>query len=119
MEMAIETGNAHRDSAASRDWLLGHFIQPGSSLRRSEAIEVKWHAFSIGDERSLAINGDARTAVCVLIRGRLRIQFEGGDEVLLSDEGDYAIWQGVGHTWQVEEDGLSVVIRWPSLSDFS
>jgi len=119
MGMPIETGNAHRDSPARRGWLLGHFIEPATSLRRSDALEVKWHAFSAGDGRNDAIAGDARTAVCLLISGRLRIQFEGGDEVVLADEGDYAIWQGVGHTWRGEEDGLSVVIRWPSLPGYS
>jgi hypothetical protein len=117
--VSIETGNAHQDGSAYRGWLLGHFVTPAGSLRNTGDVEVKFRALRRGESRARSIEGDVRTTLCLLISGRLRIQFEGGDEVVLSREGDYAIWQGEGHTWQVEEDGLEVVIRWPSTPGYS
>ena len=75
---------------------------------------MKFRAIERGDNRGRSIHGDVRTTLCLLISGKQRIHFENGDVVVLSREGDYALWQGLGHTWQTEQDGLEVVIRWPS-----
>ncbi|WP_293330512.1 hypothetical protein [Microcoleus sp. CAWBG58] len=38
-------------------------------------------------------------------------------EILLSREGDYALWlPGVPHYWSAEEDSVIVTVRWPSVS---
>lgn len=117
--MPVQTGNAHEDGSDYRGWLLGHFVAPATSLRHSQDVEVKFRAIRRGDGRGQSVDGDVRTTLCLLISGKQRIRFESGDEVVLSREGDYAIWQGQGHTWQTERDGLEVVIRWPSTPGYS
>jgi hypothetical protein len=117
--MSVETGNAHQDGSLYRGWLLGHFVAPDSSLRNTEDVEVKFRALRRGESRASIVEGDVRTTLCLLIAGKIRIKFEGGDEVVLSHEGDYVLWQGEGHTWQVEEDGLEIVVRWPSTPGYA
>jgi quercetin dioxygenase-like cupin family protein len=56
------------------------------------------------------------TTLSILVKGRFRLQFP-EQEILLSREGDYALWlPGVPHYWSAEEDSVIVTVRWPSLS---
>jgi quercetin dioxygenase-like cupin family protein len=52
----------------------------------------------------------------VLVRGSIRLFFASGDEALLVDPGDYALWPpGVAHRWEIEqEDTIVLTVRWPS-----
>jgi hypothetical protein len=114
VERTLERGNARRDSATQRGWLVGHFVEPTSSLLHSDDVEIRWHDLVVGDARLAMQRADRRTALCLLISGALRLRFEGGREIVLAEEADYAMWRGIGHTWQVERPGIAVVIRWPS-----
>jgi hypothetical protein len=48
----VYTGNAGKDAALDRGWLLGHFKDAGD-VRHSEAVEIKWGVHPRGDERAL------------------------------------------------------------------
>jgi hypothetical protein len=111
-------GNAYVDAVPYAGWLVGHFVEPATSLRATGDVEVKWDVHPAGHARSTWVEADERTALCVLLRGRLRLRFGDGD-VLLAEEGDYAMWHGVGHTWSVEEDCVAVVVRWPSVAGYA
>ena len=66
------TGNALSDGADDRGWLIGHFTDPGS-IRRSEAVEVKWAFHPKGEERSEWVTGETCTTLLVLVSGTFRI----------------------------------------------
>lgn len=116
---SVLVGNAWADAPQHRGWLLGHFVEPPGSLRRTADVEVKWDAHAKGEHRSEPVDADDRTAVCVLLRGRLRVAFPGRDDVVLAEEGDYVVWHRIGHTWSVEEECVAVVVRWPSVPGYA
>lgn len=107
----IKSGNAG-EGAARGGWLLGHFAE---EPLQSEAVEIKWANHQAGVQREEWASGENVRTISILIRGRFALQFEGGQEVLLENEGDYAYWsEGVGHSWRCEQDSLIVTVRWPS-----
>ncbi|EDY61878.1 conserved hypothetical protein [Streptomyces pristinaespiralis ATCC 25486] len=114
----VYTGNAGKDAALDRGWLLGHFKDAGD-VRHTEAVEIKWGVHPRGDERALWVRGDRRTALLVLISGRFRVRLPGRD-VLLAEQGDYAVWgRGVDHSWVAEEDSVVLTVRWPSVPGYA
>jgi hypothetical protein len=115
----VHAGNAYDDTHSHRGWLLGHFIGPEGSIRHSGDVEVKWGVHAEGEQRSELVDGDERTAVCVLVRGRFCVSFPDREAVVLAREGDYVIWNNVGHTWIAEHDSVTIVIRWPSSAIYS
>lgn len=63
--------------------------------------------------------GERRTALLVLISGRFRVRLPGRD-VLLVEQGDYAVWgRGVDHSWVAEEDSVVLTVRWPSVPGYA
>ena len=109
------TGNAYADGDAHRGWLLGHFIEPGETVRATGALEVKWGIHSFGERRAGWTEGEERTTMVVLISGRFRVDLAVG-EVLLERQGDYLVWgPGIEHSWEALEDSVVLTIRWPSL----
>ncbi len=69
-----------------------------------------------GDCRTERAVKAAATTLFILVKGRFRLQFP-DLEILLSREGDYALWlPGVPHYWSALEDSTIVTVRWPSLS---
>lgn len=83
-------------------------------LRHSSEVEVKWAVYAAGEKRPHWAMQREATSLAVLIRGLFQISFAEAD-VLLSKEGDYAIWgAGVAHTWAAEEDSVILTLRWPS-----
>ncbi|MGW1536291.1 signal peptidase I, partial [Streptomyces aureus] len=51
MTDSVYVGNAGKDAALDRGWLLGHF-KDASDPRHSEAVEIKWGVHPRGDERA-------------------------------------------------------------------
>ncbi len=113
MNTTILSGNA-ADEGERRGWFLGHFVDDPAGLRATLEVEARWGTHPAGEEKpSWTLNAEA-TTVSILVRGRFRIRFPAGD-VLLSKEGDYALWApGVPHHWIAEEDSVVLTIRWPS-----
>ena len=116
----VKQGNAVADGPAHRGWLIGRFIDE-DAFRQTHDVEVKWGVHKNGDaNQGFAADQVART-MSVLIRGRFRLTFRRNgatEDVVLSKEGDYAVWlPGVEHTWIAEADGETVIltVRWPSL----
>jgi hypothetical protein len=109
-------GNAGAEGASRGGWFAGHFIMPEDDARSTSALEVKWGVHSAGDCRTeWAVNATA-TTLSILVKGRFRLQFP-SQEIVLSREGDYALWMpGVPHYWSAEEDSVIVTVRWPSVS---
>jgi hypothetical protein len=115
MSSQVVFGNAGAEGANRGGWFAGHLITPEDDPRSTSILEVKWGVHKAGDCRTeWAVN--AATTLSILIKGRFRLQFP-EQEILLSHEGDYALWMaGVPHYWSAEDDSTIVTVRWPSLS---
>ena len=114
MKPEIASGNAHPDGAAHRGWFVGHFVDARGDPRSTGAVEVKWGVHRGGERRRLLATSGVATTLSVLVGGRFRISFP-DREVVLSQQGDYALWTaGVPHTWSAEEDSVVLTVRWPS-----
>jgi len=117
MSEQVRSGNAYEDAAVHRGWILGHFVEPDDDVRHSEHVEVKWDVHRSGERRAGWVEAEERTAMCVLFSGRIRIEFP-DREVTLARQGVYVVWDKVPHTWEVEEDCVAVVVRWPSVPGY-
>ncbi|GAA2446631.1 signal peptidase I [Streptomyces macrosporus] len=114
----VYVGNAGKDAALDRGWLLGHFKDPDDP-RHSEDVEIKWGVHPRGDRRARWVRGERRTALLVLISGRFRMEFPGHD-VVLERQGDYVVWgRGVDHSWYAEEESVVLTVRWPSVPGYA
>ncbi|HEX3779681.1 MAG TPA: signal peptidase I [Pseudonocardiaceae bacterium] len=109
-------GNAADDTAATRGWLLGHFIDPSQGVRSTKDVEVKWGVHPAGDKRPEWTSDDMRTTLLLLVQGSFRIDLTEGSTVL-ARQGDYAMWgPGVDHSWEALADSTVITVRWPSSS---
>lgn len=117
----IRTGNAAAEDPARYGWFVGHFLgaSPGDDPRATSAVEVKWAVYAGGETRDgWGANREA-TTLAVLVRGRFRLRFPDRD-VLLAEEGDYALWKpGVPHHWTAETAAIVLSVRWPSVPEDS
>lgn len=114
MPPKVVFGNASVEGSSRWGWFLGHFITPTDDPRSTPIVEVKWGVHKAGDERTQWATNAEATTLSILIKGRFRLQFP-EQEILLSREGDYAIWSpGVPHCWCAEIDSTVVSVRWPS-----
>jgi quercetin dioxygenase-like cupin family protein len=112
----VTVGNAARDGDAYRGWFVGHFVAADDGPRRTDQVEVKWGVHARGERRAAwAASADA-TTLSVVLRGAIRLFFQPGDEALLRQPGDYALWSpGIAHRWDIEDDETIVLtVRWPS-----
>ena len=106
-------GNAGKDGGDHRGWIVGHFMET-ADVRESSDVEIKWGIHPAGEERSGWQEGETRTTLVMLIRGRFRIDLPAANHVL-EQEGDYALWgPGIDHSWRAEEDSVVLTVRWPS-----
>jgi hypothetical protein len=112
----IYTGNAVVDAGDRRGWLLGHFMPVGDP-RHSDDLEVKWAIHPQGEHRQEWVSDERRTTVLILISGRFRVELP-GQSVLLSHQGDYVVFHGIGHSWHAEQDSVVLAVRWPSLPGY-
>jgi hypothetical protein len=91
MSSQVVFGNAGAEGASRGGWFAGHFITPENDPRSTSILEVKWGVHHAGDCRTeWAVNAQA-TTLSILVKGRFRLQFP-EQEILLSREGDYALW---------------------------
>jgi len=118
MDDGVYVGNAGKDAALDRGWLLGHFKDEGDP-RQSDAVEIKWGVHPSGDERTQWVRGEERTALLILISGRFRVELP-GRSVLLERQGDYVVWgHGVDHSWVAEKASVVLTVRWPSVPGYA
>jgi hypothetical protein len=109
-------GNAVRDGAETRGWLVGHFLESEGGIRESPDVEIKWGVHPAGERRADMVTGDTRTTVLMLVSGRFEIELNGVSH-MLRESGDYAMWgPGVDHVWQAYEDTVIITVRWPSVA---
>ncbi|HYC57161.1 MAG TPA: signal peptidase I [Candidatus Binatia bacterium] len=114
--MDFVSGNCRKDDAGERGWFVGHFFGDGGDLRFTTDVEVKWATHPAGDTRPAWSRNRTATTISILISGRFRVSFAGGD-VVLCEQGDYVLWAaGVPHHWVAEEESTIVTVRWPSLA---
>jgi hypothetical protein len=110
-------GNALVDGAPHHGWFIGRFLEIPHDLRSNQAVEIKWSTHLAGTQKQFWGTSEQATTLCVLIKGRVSLLFP-GRECLLSQEGDYAIWQaGVPHRWVVAQQSLVLTVRWPSVPE--
>jgi mannose-6-phosphate isomerase-like protein (cupin superfamily) len=115
---SVYVGNAGKDAALDRGWILGHF-KDADDPRHSADVEIKWGVHPPGDERARWVSGEERTALLVLISGRFRVELP-GRSVLLEQQGDYVVWgRGVDHSWYAEEESVVLTVRWPSVPGYA
>lgn len=117
----VSRGNVGTVASTRRGWFIGHFIDE-DVYRQADDFEVKWGVHLPGEQNvQYAANKSAKT-VSILIRGKFRLLFQTGsqvEEVLLQNEGDYALWlPGVYHHWiaEGEKETIILTIRWPSVA---
>src|SRR6266516_2966611 len=104
-------------AALRNGWFVGHFVDNEGDLRATEALEVKWGVHLPGEGRASWAETASAVTLTLLIRGRLRLSFSNGQEVLLTHEGEYAVWPPqIAHTWFAEEHAIVLTIRWPSIA---
>lgn len=117
--IGVVRGNAAEDGNGWRGWLVGHFLPGAEDPRATGDVEVKWAVYAGGETRAAWGVNDRAHTLAILVRGRFRLTFPDGD-ALLSDEGDYVLWEpGVPHRWRAETAAVVVTVRWPSLPDDS
>ena len=114
--LSVQTGNASTDAAPFRGWFIGHFVPPELGLRHTTDVEVKWGIHPLGETRADWGSSATATSMSLLVRGAIRLYFADGQETLLEQPGDYAVWApGVAHRWRIEDDETVVMtVRWPS-----
>ena len=116
MSSQVVFGNAGAEGASRGGWFAGHFITPDDDARSTSVLEVKWGVHPAGDCRTQWAVNAAETTLSILVKGRFCLQFP-ECEILLSREGDYALWlPAVPHYWSAEEESVIVTVRWPSVS---
>jgi hypothetical protein len=71
-----------------------------------------------GDQRAQWVKGETRTAMIILVSGRFRIELP-SRSVLLAEQGDYVVFNGVDHSWRAEEDSVILGVRWPSVPGYA
>jgi hypothetical protein len=113
----VYIGSASEDAGENRGWLLGHFMQAGD-VRHSSAVEIKWGAHPAGDQRAEWVTGETRTALIILVYGKFRVDFP-DRSVVLGEQGDYVVFDGVDHSWYAEEESVIVGVRWPSIPGYA
>jgi quercetin dioxygenase-like cupin family protein len=105
-------GNATDEADEHRGRLLGHFMaEPGdTSIRATNALEVKWGIHPAGQERPAWTSGEVRTTMVILVSGRFYVNLTVG-KVLLDRQGDYAVWgPGIDHSWKAEGDSVVITL---------
>jgi len=116
--LSTTSGNAYDDGAATRGWLIGHFIQPESGPRHSSDVEVKWAEHPAGDERHewTDAESEVRTTMVMLLRGAFTVRLPDGDEHM-KREGDFVVFgPGTAHSWRAIQDSIVLTVRWPSVT---
>lgn len=113
----VYVGSAAADAPANRGWLLGHFM-PSGDVRNSSEVEIKWGVHPVGDQRAAWVAGETRTALIVLVSGCFRVDFP-DRSVVLRDQGDYVVFDGVDHSWYAEEESVVLGVRWPSVPGYA
>ncbi len=110
------TGNAADEAGQYRGWLLGHFIDAADgTVRKTNALEVKWGIHPAGQKRHQWTEGEDRSTLVIMVSGRFRVDLSVGP-VELNRPGDYVTWgPGIEHSWQAEEDTTVITVRWPSV----
>jgi hypothetical protein len=108
-------GNANDDADKHRGWLLGHFIDPStSSVRSTDALEVKWGIHPAGQQRAEWTTGEQRSTLLLLISGKFRLDLTVAT-ITMERQGDYITWgPGIDHSWCAQEDSVVITVRWPS-----
>jgi len=112
---AFTVGNAINDG--THGWFIGHFVNDGSGLRRTNDLEVKWGELRAGETKRSRHTNDQGTTLTLLIRGRFVVTFPALQiDVVLERPGDYVIFAPrLEHKWQSETQSTVVTVRWPSL----
>jgi hypothetical protein len=111
-------GNAITDSLPRKGWFIGRFIDD-DAYRQTHEVEVKWGIHKKGDSNNGFAADQIARSMSVLIRGKFRLTFRRKDQtedILLENEGDYAVWlPGLEHSWVAEaEETVILTVRWPS-----
>ena len=113
MSQQIQTGNA-LDSAGNRGWFVGHFINKSLGLRHTNDVELKWGVHKSGEHREDWVTGETRTAIALLISGKVEFEFR-DKSIDLVNAGDYVMWgKGADHRWRAIDDSVVLTVRWPS-----
>jgi len=112
MDPLITSGNATTNRNA-KHWLVGQFMDD-PALQHSE-VEVKWATHSKGEKRTEWSPASSIKTITILIRGNVRIDFP-EQSITLDKEGEYVLWQNVAHTWEAQEDCVTISVRWPSVN---
>lgn len=77
MTDSVVVGNAGDDGAGeTRGRFVGHFLPPSMTLRRTDAVEVKWGVHAAGESRPSMAMGTAATTLSMLVSGTFLVTFQ-------------------------------------------
>lgn len=117
MHSNIQTGNATLDSADTRGWLIGTFIEGQFGLRHTDNVALKWDVLKAGDARDEWATDNTQTTIGVLIQGKFTMEFR-DQSITFDTPGDYVMWgPGVDHKWYAPEDAILLTVRWSPNND--
>ncbi len=114
--MKIETGNLdvlRENDPERKGWVAGDFIDH-QSLRYSNNCSIKWayHPKGLRKTSGSGLNANTRTMVILISGVWLTRLLEDGREIILSNPGDYLIYENAKHENEAIEDSRVMVIRW-------
>lgn len=115
----IQSGNAEIDSAETRGWFIGNFLDEECGLGYTTGLEIKWGNHVAGESRKEWATDETRTTLGLLISGEFEMEFR-GRKVKLSNPGDYVMWgSGVDHKWQALNNCTFLTVRWEPAHEFT
>ncbi len=112
----LVTGNVSSIADNHRGWITGWFVDEVPELKNNH-FEIKWAEHKAGDTKSFSGTNETAKSLCILISGKVKLNFESeAKEITLEKKGDYVYWDaGTSHSWVFLTDGMTFVIRWPSI----
>lgn len=114
--MKIEVGNLeelNKENPQRKGWFVGSFM-PKDSVLYDENCEAKWSKYPKGFTKVTGINPDVKSrSVIVLVSGKWKLKLpETGQEIILSEPGDYIASDDIYHESEALEDSQVFVVRW-------
>ena len=115
--LKIQQGNFKAESQQHRQWIMGHFLEPGSPFHNTN-FEVKLAKHPQGEIIEQKNSKPNVKTLAILIYGKFSVKFIADNKTLvLEKEADYLFYdQVVPHIGTALADSLLVVIRWPSIA---
>jgi hypothetical protein len=114
--LTIKQGNFNIESEKNGQWIMGHFIEPGSPFHNTD-FEIKFAKHAKGERKVQTRSKKNVKTLGILIYGKFSVALTKEKRTInLAKEGDYIFYNSmVPHVGTALADTLLLVIRWPSI----